>query len=420
VRDSGYLPAPKGMIDMHNSISFEINLARRFLEENKLQTALIILGIGIGVAVMVFLTALIDGLQADLIDKTVGKQPHIVVSASQPALQEAVRTWEGSRILTVDTTIQDKRPIVEWRPLVEAMSASPGIRNVLPVVDGQGLIKRGQVTRGVLVRGFDIAEANRIYNISKSIVAGRGEPSNGAVLLGKDLAADLGVSVGDPISLEIAGQPPLALMVDGLFDLGLSAVNQRWMVMDRQQAGALLGIGDRVTTIEVQVTDVFTAQDIASQWEKRFTDLDLESWQATNASLLAGLRSQSSSSYTIQFFVLLAVILGVASVLAINAVQKSKEIGILKAMGIRTNSVARVFLIQGAVLGGSGAILGFGLGLLMSQAFIFLAQQQYGLLLKPIPVTIILLSTLLSATMAAYVPARRVARMDPVEVIRNG
>ncbi|MEQ8236487.1 MAG: FtsX-like permease family protein [Syntrophomonadaceae bacterium] len=409
-----------GTIDMHNSISFEINLARRFLEENKLQTALIILGIGIGVAVMVFLTALIDGLQADLIDKTVGKQPHIVVSASQPALQEAVRNWEGRRLLTVDTTIKDKRPIVEWRPLVDTMSASPGIKNVLPVVDGQGLIKRGQVTRGVLVRGFDIAEANRIYNISNSIVAGRGEPANGAVLLGKDLAADLGVSVGDPITLEIAGQTPLALMVDGLFDLGLSAVNQRWMVMDRQQAGALLGIGDRVTSIEVQVLDVFTAQEIASQWEKRFTDLELESWQATNASLLAGLRSQSSSSYTIQFFVLLAVILGVASVLAINAVQKSKQIGILKAMGIRTNSVARVFLIQGAVLGGAGAIMGFGLGLLLSQAFIFLAQQQYGLLLKPIPVMIILLSTLLSATMAAYLPARRVARMDPVEVIRNG
>jgi len=405
---------------MHNSLAFEINLARRFLEENKLQTALIILGIGIGVAVMVFLTALIDGLQADLIDKTVGKQPHIVVSATQPALQEAVRTWEGRRLLTVDTTIKDKRPIVEWRPLVNAMSASPGIKNVLPVVDGQGLIKRGQVTRGVLVRGFDITEANRIYNISNSIVAGRGEPANGAVLLGKDLAADLGVSVGDPITLEIAGQKPLALMVDGLFDLGLSAVNQRWMVMDRQQAGALLGIGDRVTSIEVQVLDVFTAQEIASQWEKRFTDLELESWQATNASLLAGLRSQSSSSYTIQFFVLLAVILGVASVLAINAVQKSKQIGILKAMGIRTNSVARVFLIQGAVLGGSGAIMGFGLGLLLSQAFIFLAQQQYGLLLKPIPVMIILLSTLLSATMAAYLPARRVARMDPVEVIRNG
>jgi len=405
---------------MHNSLAFEINLARRFLEENKLQTALIILGIGIGVAVMVFLTALIDGLQADLIDKTVGKQPHIVVSATQPALQEAVRTWEGRRLLTVDTTIKDKRPIVEWRPLVNAMSASPGIKNVLPVVDGQGLIKRGQVTRGVLVRGFDITEANRIYNISNSIVAGRGEPANGAVLLGKDLAADLGVSVGDPITLEIAGQKPLALMVDGLFDLGLSAVNQRWMVMDRQQAGALLGIGDRVTSIEVQVLDVFTAQEIASQWEKRFTDLELESWQATNASLLAGLRSQSSSSYTIQFFVLLAVILGVASVLAINAVQKSKQIGILKAMGIRTNSVARVFLIQGAVLGGSGAIMGFGLGLLLSQAFIFLARQQYGLLLKPIPVMIILLSTLLSATMAAYLPARRVARMDPVEVIRNG
>ena len=180
-------------------------------------------------------------------------------------------------------------------------------------------------------------------------------------------------------------------MVDGVFDLGLSAINQRWMVMDRQQAGALLGIGDRVTSLEIQVFDVFAAEQIAQEWEGRFSGYKLESWQSTNAQLLAGLSSQSSSSYTIQFFVLLAVILGVASVLAINAVQKSKQIGILKAMGIRTVSVARVFMLQGIALGLLGSILGFGLGLLMSQVFILLAGQRFALLLRPLPVAIILI-----------------------------
>ena len=191
---------------MQKSLVFEISLARRFLEDNKWQTALIILGIGIGVAVMVFLTALIDGLQADLISKTVGNQPHIVVTSTQTAAQEAVQSRNGTSLLVVDTTSKDKRPIVEWRTLQTAISADPRIKTVLPVVDGSGLIRRGQVTRGVLLRGFDLEQADRIYAISDAMVEGNSQPANGSVLLGKDLAADLGVRAGDPILLELTGQ----------------------------------------------------------------------------------------------------------------------------------------------------------------------------------------------------------------------
>ncbi len=136
--------------------------------------------------------------------------------------------------------------------------------------------------------------------------------------------------------------------------------------------------------------------------------------------MLSALSSQSSSSYTIQFFVLLAVTLGVASVLAISAVQKSKQIGILKAMGIRTSSVARVFVFQGMTLGLLGILLGFGLGLAMSKAFIIFARQDYTLLMKPLTSAIIILATMVAATLSAYLPARKVAQINPIEVIRNG
>jgi len=183
---------------------------------------------------------------------------------------------------------------------------------------------------------------------------------------------------------------------------------------------ALLGFGDRVSTLEIQVNDVLGAELLAREWDARLPDLQVESWQESNASLLSALSSQSSSSYTIQFFVLLAVTLGVASVLAISAVQKSKEIGILKAIGIRTSSVARVFMFQGLVLGSLGTLLGFGLGLAMSQAFVVFARQSYNLLLKPITTTVIIITTILAATLSAYLPARKVSRINPIEVIRNG
>ncbi|HPF44969.1 MAG TPA: ABC transporter permease [Syntrophomonadaceae bacterium] len=403
-----------------NSIRFELSLARRFMEENKVQTAVIIIGIAIGVSVMVFLTALIDGLQADLIQKTVGRSPHIVISNAENAVADAVKDLNGEKILLVDATQKSPRPIAEWRNLTKALTDDPRIETVLPVVEGSGLIRRGQVNRAILLKGMDFEKADGIYDVSGAIVAGSSNISEGAVLLGKNLAEDLGVSAGDPIQLELSGREPLTIMIDGVFDLGTAAINQRWLIMDQRKASSLLGIGDRISTIETQVYDVLGAETIARQWGTRLPSYQVESWQESNASLMVTLSSQSSSSYTIQFFVLLAVILGVASVLAISAVQKSKQIGILKAIGIRTSSVSRVFLFQGLVLGTAGTVLGFALGLAMSQAFVVLAKQDYNLLVKPGTAAIIITATVLASTLSAYLPARQVSKINPIEVIRNG
>jgi lipoprotein-releasing system permease protein len=403
-----------------NSIRFELSLARRFMEENKVQTAVIIIGIAIGVSVMVFLTALIDGLQADLIQKTVGRSPHIVISNAENAVADAVKDLNGEKILLVDAAQKSPRPIAEWRNLTKALTDDPRIETVLPVVEGSGLIRRGQVNRAILLKGMDFEKADGIYDVSGAIVAGSSNISEGAVLLGKNLAEDLGVSAGDPIQLELSGREPLTIMIDGVFDLGTAAINQRWLIMDQRKASSLLGIGDRISTIETQVYDVLGAETIARQWGTRLPSYQVESWQESNASLMVTLSSQSSSSYTIQFFVLLAVILGVASVLAISAVQKSKQIGILKAIGIRTSSVSRVFLFQGLVLGTAGTVLGFALGLAMSQAFVVLAKQDYNLLVKPGTAAIIITATVLASTLSAYLPARQVSKINPIEVIRNG
>lgn len=369
---------------------------------------------------MVFLSALIDGLQADLIQKTVGRSPHIVISNAENAAADAASDVNGNRTLLLDATQKTLRPIVDWRNVATALRADERIETVLPVVDGSGLIRRGQVSRAILLRGFDLEQANRIYDINNSIIAGNRSAPDGAVLIGKSLAEDLGIGAGDPIQLELPGRDPLIIMVDGVFDLGVAAINQRWLVMDQRRVAALLGTGDRISTFELQVYSVLDAELLAREWAARLPDLKVESWQESNASLLSALSSQSSSSYTIQFFVLLAVTLGVASVLAISAVQKSKEIGILKAIGIRTSSVSRVFMFQGLVLGSLGTLVGIGLGLAMSQAFVVFAQQSYNLLLKPVTTAVIITTTILAATLSAYLPARKVSRINPIEVIRNG
>ena len=343
-----------------------------------------------------------------------------MISNAENAVADAVKDLNGEKILLVDAAQKSPRPIAEWRNLTKALTDDPRIETVLPVVEGSGLIRRGQVNRAILLKGMDFEKADGIYDVSGAIVAGSSNISEGAVLLGKNLAEDLGVSAGDPIQLELSGREPLTIMIDGVFDLGTAAINQRWLIMDQRKASSLLGIGDRISTIETQVYDVLGAETIARQWGTRLPSYQVESWQESNASLMVTLSSQSSSSYTIQFFVLLAVILGVASVLAISAVQKSKQIGILKAIGIRTSSVSRVFLFQGLVLGTAGTVLGFGLGLAMSQAFVVLAKQDYNLLVKPGTAAIIITATVLASTLSAYLPARQVSKINPIEVIRNG
>ena len=155
------------------------------------------------------------------------------------------------------------------------------------------------------------------------------------------------------------------------------------------------------------------------------TGLVADSWMAQNRDLMTGLRSQSASSVMIQVFVILAVALGIASVLAVSVVQKAKEIGILRAAGTRAASITRIFLLQGAMLGTAGSLIGIALGSALALFFASLAKNPDGSATFPVALTPLLYGrsvavALVVGLVSAVVPARNAARLDPATVIRNG
>ncbi|TNF36122.1 MAG: ABC transporter permease [Deltaproteobacteria bacterium] len=401
-------------------------LALRFLREGRSQTALIITGVGVGVGVIVFLTALISGLQANLIAQTLGSQAHIVVrppeEVARPQLDPAPAA--GLTVLSrVERRPQRVRSIVRWQQELRAVSQLPGVVAVAPVVSGPAFATRGTASRAVLVRGSDLDQLEPILPVRRRLVAGHAPPVGAEALVGAQLATDLGLGVGDRVRLGLDADSGEVFTVVGVFDLGNKDVNGRWVLVPLRAAQTLHGVVGGATEIEVAVSQVFDAEAIAERVTAE-TGLVAESWMERNAQLLVGLRSQSSSSLMIQVFVILAVVMGIASVLIVSVVQRSREIGILRAMGTSRARVLRVFLIQGGIVGGVGAVLGSALGGALAKFFETLARNADGSPTFPVQLDAALFLrtaalAVLIGIVAAALPARRAARLDPAVAIRH-
>ncbi len=402
---------------------FDILVAFRFLREGRGQTVLILFGITMGIAVQVFLNSLIVGLQKSLVDRTVGKAPHITatmpdvapVASRQAAGNELIRT----RIVTNEGNVE---PIRDWQSVVGQLEKLSAFKCINPVARGAGFILQGEKSLPVMLQGFDPEAADALYDIRRRMTGGRYEVGGNTVLIGKELAARLGVGVGGSLRITVPSGATDIFPVGGTFDLESQPVNETWVIISRTRAQILFDLDRGMTEIELQVPDVFAAESRARDLKASFPELKWLSWQESNAALLVALRSQSSSSYMIQIFVLLSVTLGIASVLAISVVQKARQIGILKAIGTLTRSVSRIFIVQGAVLGFSGSILGSLGGWLLIRMFMALRPETGGF-----PITVgfgalaVSVAVATSAgTLAAFIPARRAAKLNPIEVIRNG
>ena len=377
-------------------------IAWRFLTHAKGQSILIAVGIAVGVSVQVFIGSLIAGLQAELVDTAIGRSSQITVSAAQRG-----------------ETIEDYQALVE-----RVEQNQPDTLYVSPVVDASGFLRSedgGDFP--ILVRGLDIARADGIYRLSEALISGA-LPGDGEVLIGKELARE--ASVTDTVTLATPRGDTREAAVSGVFDLGTATLNERWIVSNLAFAQSMFGYTGQATSIEMQLRDPFQADLIAAEIAGILPEtLKAVDWKTQNAQLLSGLNGQSVSSLMIQVFVLLSVVLAIASVLAISVLQKSRQLGILKAMGIQNRDASLVFLFEGFFLGIAGAVLGVLLGLGLTYAFTKFALNPDGtpvvsLLIDPNFITISAVIAVLSATLASLIPARRSARLDPMEVIRNG
>ncbi len=403
---------------------FEVYVALRFLREGRTQTALILGGATVGVAVIVFITALMGGLQSTLVDKTLSSQPHLTLKRPE-RVARVLPAAAGEAVSAVVEKVPERiRSIEQWQRALRLVAGAPGVVAAAPTAAGSAFASRAEVSKSVAIRGIEAESFDAVVRIRRKMVAGRFRVQGTEAVIGTVLAVDLGLAVGDKLRLATAEGRQDVFTVAGIFDLGDQNVNQRWVLVSLRAAQTLLDLEAGITTIEAKAADPFTAEAIARELGPR-TGLDADSWMNVNAQLLTALRSQDASALMIQAFVVMAVALGIASVLGVSVIQKSRQIGILKATGTSTGAVLRIFLVEGAVVGLAGSIAGSALGAAMCFGFAAAVKNPYGEALFPIELSpgLFLLASavaLSTALVAAVAPARHAARLDPATVIRHG
>ncbi len=380
-----------------------LSVAWRFTWKGWRQSLLIVLGIGVGISVLIFIGSLIKGLQESLIDVAIGRIAHISISSED----------------------KEKPYLTNYQPMLRKLDLLDNVKVSVPTITVRGYLSANQESEAVNVKGFELIKGDKIYQLGTHLETGRLFTQRREVVIGKSLAEKLDVAVGDTVKLKGVAYGSSDVEVVGVVDMKNEALNKTAVYISLATAQQLFSLQNHITSIDLQVYRVYeadeTAKKIASLGQN--FDLKIDNWKNDNASLLSGLRSQTFSTLMIQFFVLLSVVLGIASLLAVSVMQKSRQIGILKAMGMTNSQVTWLFIFQGAILSAIGIILGIGIGLWLIEGFLSATRNSDNVIKIVLDWLYIGQISLLSFVMACIsvaMPARRVRKMDPIEVIRNG
>ena len=407
---------------MNRFTPFEWIAAMRFMREGLVQTLLIVVGVALGVAVIVFMSATLSGLQTNIIRRTLNYMAPIVVISPEQVARPLRENGKGSAVL-VQPRSQQLRSIDQWQKVRTQIERLPNVIAVTPVVSGPGFALRGDANKAVNITGIEPDTYLNVISLADKIVDGKLSVASSDIIIGTELAQDLGAGVGDKLRLTTATGASTTLNVTGIFDFGNKRINETNVYISLHVAQNLLNLVGGVSSIELKVSDPFDAETIAQIIQDE-TGQEADSWIKTNAQFFTAMLAQTLTNRLIRFFVGLTAALGIASVLVVSVVQKSKEIGILRAMGTSRGQVLRVFLLQGAVMALAGSVLGSGLSFVFLAFFRSIARNPDGTVMFVIEIDATLLAvTAIGATLvgllAAALPARLAARLDPAVAIRG-
>ncbi len=397
---------------------YGFKIAWRYLTSNKTQTGLLIAGVAVGVFVFIFMSALIGGLASYLVQRTLGDVAHVTLEA--PSRDAGLLMPDASGALLVQQKSTGQRETLRtadaFLPAIEAMD---GIKAVSPQIVGNGFVLRGQSRAPVAVTGVEPDKVSAIANIAARLVAGDVRLSNSGVLIGKTLGDDLGIGVGQIIRLQSDRNVERALVVNGIFSIGVEALDARAAFITLSSARTLFDLPQGLSRVEIKLDDLNAANVFAERLAAQ-TGLKATPWTEGNAQLLDGLRAQASSGNLIKAFALITIVIGVASALLLSTYRRRPEIGIMRAFGASRGFVVAVFVLQGSLIGLLGGVIGAGLGYLALSPFplpenarpgglpVDVRQGAYGLAIA---------LTAIGAILASILPARAAARVDPVSVI---
>lgn len=395
-----------------------VKIAWRYLTSSKTQTALLIAGVAVGVFVFIFMSALIGGLASYLVQRTVGDIAHVTLEA--PSRDAGLLMPEGADALLVQQKASGQREVLRtadaFLPGIEAMA---GMRAVSPQIVGNGFVIRGQSRAPVAVTGVEVDRVSAIADLEKRLVSGDTVLTNANVIVGRTLADDLGVGVGQVIRLQSDRNVERPLVIAGIFELGVEALDARAAFVSTATARTLFELPQGLTQIEIKLDDL-NAADAFAQRLSAETGFKATPWTEGNAQLLDGLRAQANSGTLIKAFALITIVIGVASALLLSTYRRRPEIGIMRAFGAPRGFVIAVFVLQGTLIGLLGGLIGAGLGYLALSPFPVPENAEPGGL--PVDVRqgaydLAILLTTVGAILASILPARAAARVDPVSVI---
>ena len=411
----------------------EWRLARRYLRSRRgsrtasLNTVISTGGVAVGVLALIVVLGVMNGLRDDLRERILVANPHL-------------------RVLTYGAGLR----VDDWRHVLGIIRKQPGVVAAAPEVISQAGISAGQdYGEGVNLLGWDTdTGATPVTSLPSSIVRGNlsfkpDKPGvDGGILLGSRLANRLSVDSGDVVTLVPVTQakmnPALGVAVPrfwkfevtGLFNTGMFQYDNQFVVLSRETAQAFTGLGDAVSGIAVRVADPDKAPAVGELLEKRlgypYRALD---WQTQNVSLFSALQLEKLAMGLIIFFIMVVAAFNIVGTLTMVVTDKTKEIGILRAMGLTSPAVARVFLLQGAVIGIVGTTIGLILGLITSyvvdeSGWIRINPAVYFIDHLPVhvelrDVLVVVGASLAIAVLATLYPSRAAANLTPVEAIRH-
>ncbi len=412
-------------------MSYEMFIGLRYLKAKRKQTfvslitLISIAGVMVGVTALIVVIAVMNGFKEDLRDKILGVTSHVVISR-----------FDGN--------------ISKYQEVRAKVGEVSGVNAATPFIYTQVMISSRKAISGAVLRGIEPKTASKVINLPKNLRAGsleeleaenkpEGMRSTPGIILGNELARNIGASRGEPVTvisplgrLTPLGRVPRSqtFRVAGIFDSGMYEYDSTIAYVSLWAAQRFLGIGDRVTGIEVRVDDIYEADRVARAIGKALGGYPYWSrdWMRMNKNLFSALKLEKIVMFIILTLIILVAAFNIVGTLIMVVIEKTRDIAILKSMGATRRSIMKIFLIEGAVIGLVGTLLGLLGGytlctLLATYKFIELPSDVYYIStlpvkMNPLDVALIALAAIVITLAASVYPAWQASRFDPAEAIR--
>jgi lipoprotein-releasing system permease protein len=408
-------------------------IAMRQLWERKLLNGIAVGGVTLGVLVLIAMNAIMLGFKEKFTTAILKISPHVILFDTElrpqaPLLARFEKTYVAADVAHQspnERQQQIKRPY----EIVRALREVSEIEAAAPSIAGTALLEFGGKTKSVDLRGIEVAAQDRVTPIHGYVKAGRLrdlDVSSDTVVLGKGIADDLGLHVGDTAHAAAPGGKPLELKVVAIFEAEVPPVDKTRGYTTLHTAQTLLGRTDAITRIEIRLHDPEDAIRVNDALERTF-GYDGESWKETNANFLAIFAMQDM---VIRFVIGAILLVGGFGILAIQimiVLQKQRDIAILRSVGLRRLDILFIFFVQGLIIALIGGVVGDLLGKVAIHYLGMLPVKAEGLiksdtfLVHENPQFYVwgILFAMLVGMIASFLPAYRGSRVEPVEVLRG-